>query len=347
MKWLARRKVIPVEIILEQLASLLAAGVSITRSLDILEKAQPDMIARLRLYKIKQALLSGHALHLSMQSAPEWFDTYAIKLVALGEQTGKLDLILMQLAQHYANKHAQFRKLRGLLFYPCMILISAILMTAAMFIFVIPAFADMFRDSQQALPWLTKLLFHVSTFFNQWLIPCALLTSTGIMLVFVLQKKTGAILIRVRLTDLPPLSRILQTIYIIRYTRHLALALSAGMPILHALQVCGDLAENITVTRQCRHLRNAVTAGASMYQAIEPLTLFPPLLKQMIKTGEESGHLDALLTKAAELLESELQNSVAKFTAMLEPLIMVILGALIGGIVVGMYLPVFNLGSVL
>ncbi len=334
-------------LLLEQLGNLLTAGVPLTRCLDMLEKTQTDMTARMRIYKIKQQLLAGHALHQSLKSVPEWFDHYAIKLVALGEHTGKLDTVLKTLAQHDANKQAMIRKIRGILFYPCMILVSALLMTLAMFIFIIPAFAELFRDSQQPLPWLTRCLFQFSVIFNHLFLPLLLLLGTGAALYRILHHYLRRPIPSISVSELPFVKRMMQSIYVIRFTRHLALALNAGMPILEALQSCSDLISNTAFQRQLRYLRSSVSTGASIYHAIEPLTLFPPLLKQMIKTGEESGQLDSLLVKAADHLETELQNRLARFTALLEPLIMVILGALIGGLVVGMYLPVFNLGSVL
>lgn len=349
MKWFAKRqsKLFTPVVFLEQLANLLAAGVPITRCIDMLEKSQPEMTIRLYFYKMKQQLLAGQAVHQCLSLIPEWFDTYAIKLVALGERTGKLEMVLLALADHYAKRQAIMRKIRGILFYPCMILASALLMTLAMFIFIIPAFAEMFRDAQQPLPWLTQWLFHTAALVNHLFLPLIILIIFSLAALFILRKYAGMTAIQLNLAELPILRHSLNQLMIIRFTRHLALALNAGMPILQALQLCGELQTHAAVTRELRYLRNTISTGASLYQSVEPLTLFPPLLKQMIKTGEESGHLDTLLTKAADILENELQARLTRFTTLLEPLIMVILGVLIGGLVIGMYLPVFNLGSVL
>lgn len=344
--WQARKQLTFSIIFLEQLSCLLGAGIPVTRALEMLEKSQHDLSVRAALFKMRQQLLSGRALHQCARLLPEWFDDYAIQLIALGERTGKLENVLSALSQRYSKKQALIRKLASLLFYPCLIFFSALLMTAAMFIFVIPAFAEWFQGTTQPLPWLTRYLFQISKLINH-LLPVGLVIFSCLAMFYYLQRHFKITVFILKVPEFSFLRRMIQVVGVIRFTEHLALALSAGMPMLDALQLCTAFTSHAALNRQLRELQRNVTAGASLSRAAEPLTLIPTLLKQMMKTGEESGCLDALLMKAANMLQMELENHITQLTTLLEPLIMVILGALIGGLVVGMYLPVFNLGSVL
>ena len=335
-------------VFMRQLACMVPAGIAITRCFDILGDMQSEPRARAVLRQIKQQLLAGHPLHASLRVLPAWYDVFAARLLYLGEQTGKLDIILTTLADYYENKQILQRKIRHALFYPGLILSAALLLMLCLFIFVIPAFAALFHDSPVRLPWLTRTMFVAAALLNQHLMLAAVTFVALIIATFVLHQrgKLTSVLTR-QIQRLPPLHECCLTLGWVRFTRHLSLAIQAGVPILDALQLTAGLCSHQDIASGIRQLRAAVSAGSALHTAMQALPVFPVLIQQMVKVGEESGRLDALLAKTAGLLEAELENRIARLTALLEPLIMSILGVLIGGLVIGIYLPLFNLGSAL
>lgn len=325
-------------VIMRQLSSMIHAGLPITRCFDILEKTQAQHSHRAALYKIKMHLQAGHTIHDSLQIQPELFDDFTCRLVHLGEQSGKLDDILQTLAAYHENKAAFRRTIRQALFYPCLILFSSLILSCCMFIFVIPAFSELFKDIDKPLPLLTRLIFTISHFLSQATLPASLLIIT--MIIYVRNHPFN-------MSRLPIISDCLQTLAVIHFCKHLAISLSAGMPILEALKLSSGKDQPRELVSAIHQLRAALSAGNNMHHALQPHAVFPLILQQMVKVGEESGTLDVMLNRAAALLEAELNARIIHLTRLLEPLIMSVLGVLIGGLVIGMYLPVFNLGSVI
>jgi type IV pilus assembly protein PilC len=331
-----------------QLSTMLQAGVPLTRCFDILEQTQPSSAVRIELTKIRKQLLAGHTLHDSLQTTPQMFDRFTCQLIKLGEQTGKLDSMLASLAVHHDKRVSLHRKIRQALLYPCTILVTACLLTISMFVWVVPAFADLFHDVHQQLPLLTRSIFAISSLLNASLPYLLVFIILGIASCRVAHRRGKlAVVITRTLHAVPWLHAGMQTLALIKFTRNLGIALAAGIPILQALQLTASLTGNNDVTRAIHRLRYSVTTGISLHQSMEAHTVFTVLVRQMIKVGEESGSLDALLLKTADILETDLDARVHTLTQLLEPLIMCVLGVLIGGLVIGMYLPVFNLGSTL
>lgn len=334
-------------IVMRQLAGMIPAGIPVTRCFEILEQTQRHADARAGLFKIKNHLLAGHSLFESMHCRPDWFDTFTCRLIHLGEQTGKLDQVLLTLAADYENKLEFHRSIRRALFYPCIIFTIAVILTCCMFIFVIPSFAALFRDMDKPLPLLTRMIFALSTMLTSAL-PVIFLLVIIVMIALRLTVRRNIFnILRQRLRTLPPLAGILQTLALIRLLRNLALALSAGMPILDALQLITGSCGHESINSSARQLRSSLCAGHTLYQAMQMQTVFPIMARQMVRVGEESGALDKMLDKSADILEMQLNSSIFHITQLLEPLIMSVLGVLIGSLVIGMYLPVFNLGSAL
>lgn len=335
-------------ILMRQLAVMIAAGMPITRCFEILESMQTQPMLRLGLYKVRQRLLSGHTLHDSMTYLPRWHDSFSSHLIYFGEQTGKLENILFTLAAYHENKINLQNKVRQALFYPLIILMAALLLLFTLFVFVLPAFADLFSGSSQPLPFITRFLFSASTFTYQHLVVILAVLIFTIVLMWLTQSyQTFLHLCLKQFMHLPPLKHCAHTLMHVYFTRHLGLALNAGIPIQQALQLTTGISRHPDMLKAIQQLRQAVTSGKSLHSAIASLPVFPVLVQQMIKVGEETGFLDNLLVKTADLLEAELHTHISHLTALLEPLIMAILGVLIGGLVVGIYLPVFNLGSTL
>lgn len=333
---------------MRQFSTLLSAGIPITRCMDILEKSTTSIKLRAALYKIKQQLAAGHPLSHGLQQTPEWFDDLSCQLIQLGEKTGKLDTILASLADYHEKKSNLQRKIMQALLYPCVLSMTALGLTLCMVIFVIPSFATIFRDTTSTLPILTRAIFAFTRMFNQHLIfLCAACISVltacwhyhtrGL-----LQAQLYALAKRI-----PHIHRCLHTLSLLRFTRNLGIALSAGISILPALHQAASICGQGKMAQSILDVRAKVTTGVTLHHAMSSHSIFPSFVLQMVKVGEESGSLDSLLTQTANLLESQLESDITLLIQLLEPLIMLVQGVLIGGLVIGMYLPVFNLGSAL
>ena len=335
-------------VLMRQLTGMLTAGMPITRCFEILEKTQQHTASRAVFYQIKNRLLAGHSLHDCLRQHPDWFDAFTCRLIHLGEQTGKLDDILLTLAVYHESRTAFLRNIRQALFYPCIILSTALTLSFCMLVFVIPSFAELFADTEKPLPLLTRFIFAISSTLRHGLPLVFVLLTLGMATLWMAYRR-GKLFTSLlsALAYLPPLAAGLQTLALIRFIRNLALALSAGIPILDALHLSAGIGSHVELATAARQLRAALSAGKNLYQAMETIAVFPVLVRQMVKVGEESGTLDKMLSKTAELLESQLNTRITQLTQLLEPLIMSVLGVLIGGLVIGMYLPVFNLGNTL
>lgn len=329
---------------LQQLENLLASGIPIIQTLALLTAGQDNMEIRKILQQIKADLLNGNTLYQSVSTHPDLFSPFACQLVRLGEETGKLNQTMATIVAQLHSSLEIRNKVINALFYPCMLLASAILMMICMFSFVIPRFAEIFGHSDKPLPWLTQCIFTVGYMFQTFLLyfVCATVTTSLLVIVTgnmkpVLRSLTKSLL------RIPFILRYYQTLAVIQYCRNLAMAIEAGMPLLDAIQL--TTAKPSAIYPYGHKIRADISSGMHLHQAMQPCSIFPRILIQMIKTGEETGSLPLMLSRAADALQSGQEAKTARFLQLLEPLIILGLGVLIGGLVAGMYLPIFNLGS--
>ncbi|TAK79237.1 MAG: type II secretion system F family protein [Gammaproteobacteria bacterium] len=329
-----------------QFATLIAAGVPIIQSCTILEKSQEKTALRLLIYAIKRDILAGKTLSHCLQRYPHYFDPLTVQLIKIGEHTGRLDTMLLIIATHQ-EKHLAFRKrIQQALFYPVLILITALIITFCMFIFVIPRFAELFQDMQTSLPLLTRLIFYLSAKLRECLFPALALTL--VLITLSIRGKYSTPIKRYfqhTFSTLPFIHTTLHKIKLTRFVRYLALTLTAGLPITDALALAGASSQDPSFTTAILQLQSKIRTGLSLHRAMETLPHFPTLMTQMVKVGEESGKLESMLDKLADFFESDIDHLLHHLNQLLEPLIMVVLGVLIGGLVIGMYLPIFKLGS--
>lgn len=323
---------------LRQLANMLPAGIPVARCLDILAATQTNTVLKSTLLRIQQQLSSGQSLHQSLQVYPHLFNAYTCHIIALGEETGKLDLILDKLATYHEHRLEWQQRLQRALWYPTILLCTATLLTLLLFIFVIPTFAELFKEQSVKLPLLTRTLFYLSTLLKQ------ILPLLGITLLLAWYNRHA--LLHYLVKSMPPLHHLQQSIQHIRFSRHLGIALAAGTSLLPALTLTHNMA-NQHMQTVIQRLKRRVNTGISLHKAMSECPELPLLLRQMTQIGEESGKLDQLLVQFAELAEKSLQHRINQLILCLEPLIITVLGVLIGGLVIGMYLPLFNLGSAL
>jgi len=345
--WKKRRiTTFDITLFFRQFATLLTAGVPLLHGCDLLEKSQEKKAMQDLIHSIKHELLSGKDFYFSLIYHEQYFDPLTCQLIKIGEHTGKLDTTLQTIADEKEKQHFFKKQIKQTLFYPCIISISAFVITISLFLFVIPRFAELFADSHIALPTLTVWLFFLSAKLNQYWI-LLFLPFIPIVLIFIphpsLQMLKDILLHRIN--KLPLIRSFLQKILLARFARNLAITFAAGIPIMDSLTLLTQPPREFS--HAIMHLRNHIHSGLQLHQAMQSSSYFPDLMVQMVKIGEESGSLDALLLNVARWFESDIHHLIRQFCELLEPLIMLVLGVLIGGLIIGMYLPIFKLGSVL
>lgn len=345
---LKKRKiaVLDITLFLRQLATLLQAGIPIVQCCHILEKSQEKHSLRLLIHLIKRELLTGKQLSSILQTQTTHFDNMTCQLMMIGEQTGKLDTILSTIANHHEQQLAIRARIKQALFYPCIIVCMAVMVTLIMFIFVIPSFADLFQEAHIPLPMLTRFIFQLSSILSlHTLYFIALLSLIGACLIQFKPTYKESCLHFIR--HLPGIKPLRQKSILTHFARNLALTFSAGIPITQAMRLAANATTDARFKQIILRTNRHLDTGMQLHQAMLSTAYFPTLLIHMIKVGEEAGMLDYMLNKAADFYEAELKEITNHLNQLLEPLIMLILGVVIGGLVIGMYLPIFKLGSTL
>jgi type IV pilus assembly protein PilC len=331
-----------------QLSTMLKAGVPLMQSFDIVGRghANPSM-ARL-MNDIRMDIETGTSLNQAFRKYPIYFDALFCNLVAAGEQAGILETLLDRLAMYQEKTIALKGKIKKALFYPVSIIMVAILVTAIIMIFVIPSFKNVFTSFGADLPAPTLIVIAMSDFFvKYWYVVFGLLFGGIYFLVQAWRRSTKVQAIVDRtLLKLPVLGEMLQKASIARWSRTLATTFAAGVPLVEALDSVGPAAGNYVYREATKSVQTEVNVGTSLAQAMQNTGVFPNMAVQMTQIGEESGSLDSMLSKVADYYEREVDETVDALASLMEPLIMVVLGTLIGGIVIAMYLPIFKLGQV-
>jgi type IV pilus assembly protein PilC len=345
-----RKKITPFDIILflRQFATLIAAGIPLIQACDILEQSQEKRALRLLIYAIKRDILSGKNLYASLRQHPRYFDELTCHLIQIGEHTGKLDSLLITIATYQEKNLALHNKIKQALFYPCLLAITAIVMTLAMLIFVIPHFATLFQDIANQLPPLTRGVFYLSYLLQHygWLLLMMMLVPVLMLSLSppTFNKKRA---LRHAFAKLPLINTCLYKMTLARFARQVAITLNAGLPLTEALRLSANACDNAAFKCSIAKIHSRLSSGLQLHQAMETTPPLPTLMVQMVKTGEEAGMLEQMLDKMAEFFESDSSQLSEKLGQLLEPLIMMILGVLIGGLVISLYLPIFNVGSAL
>ncbi len=336
-------------LILRQLATLIHAGVPLLSAMELLAKSQEEPQASQMLLQMRTDLQMGTSLAQSMQQHAEVFDTLSCTLVAAGEQAGLLDVMLDRIANYHEKMQALQGKIRSALAYPIAILAIALAVSILMLLFVVPAFEQSFASFGAALPWPTRLLIDGSAWLqdNGVLLFGAISAGTFFMhrhwhKTPAWQNTTDRWLLR-----LPILGNLLQKAALARWSQTISSLISAGIPLLDALAPAGETARNREFVMATRKMHRLLQQGASFSTAMKQQTVFSALAVQMVAIGEESGALDHMLKKVADIYEREVNDIVSMLSSLLEPVMMIILGLIIGGMVIAMYLPIFQLGNVL
>ncbi len=336
-----------IAIFARQLATMLQAGVALVQSFDIVGKGHENLSMRELLLGIKADVESGDTLAESLRKRPLYFDELFCNLVEAGEKAGILEGLLGKIATYKEKTESMKKKIKKALTYPIAVLVVAFVVTTILLVFVVPVFAELFASFGADLPAFTVMVIHMSEWMQRnWYIV------VGIIVVFVKtfdffkkrSPKFNHFLDRT-LLRLPIVGIILNKSAIARFARTLSTMSAAGVPLVEALESVSGACGNIIYAEAVMKIREEVAMGQRLQAAMAQVNLFPHMVQQMIAIGEEAGSMDAMLAKVADFYDEEVDNLVDNLSSLMEPIIMVVLGILVGGLIVAMYLPIFKLGA--
>jgi len=347
---LARAKKITekdISLFTRQLATMMKAGVPLLQAFDIVGKGHANGSVQRLLGQIKADVETGSSLNQAFRKHPLYFDALFCNLVSAGEQAGILDTLLERLATYKEKILAIKSKIKAALFYPIAIIIVAFIITAVIMIFVIPSFKQVFASFGADLPAPTLMVMAMSDFFVKywWLIFGTI--GGGLYAFFYFWKRSTKVQMVMdrMLLRLPIFGDIIRKATIARWTRTLATMFAAGVPLVEALDSVAGAAGNYIYFEATKRIQKEISTGTSLTVAMQNADVFPSMVLQMVAIGEESGSLDSMLNKVADFFEEEVDDAVSGLSSLMEPIIMVVLGVLIGGMVIAMYLPIFKLGQ--
>ncbi|TGZ34314.1 Type II secretion system protein F [Photobacterium damselae subsp. damselae] len=335
--------------ITRQLATMIESGVPIVQALKLMASSHHKAEVRAVLTQVNTQVEAGASLSKALKSSSPLFDNFYCDLVATGEETGYLGQVFVRLATYREKSEEMRKKVIKAMIYPSMVMLTAISVTILMLVFVIPQFAAIFSSFGAELPWFTRQVLKASDF----LINYGGYLAVGLLLALVLYrysyKRSYSFRLRMaRLSlRLPIIGNVVLKATIARFARTLATTFSAGIPLLTGLQSAGKTAGNLHIEEAIMEAHTSAAAGMPLYLSLRQCNVFPELMLQMTMIGEESGSLDDMLNKMASLYENDVDNIVDNLGQILEPLIIIVLGVLIGGLLVAMYMPIFTLMSVI
>ncbi|ULJ61164.1 type II secretion system F family protein [Wielerella bovis] len=336
-----------ITIFTRQLSTMMKAGLPMMQAFDIVAKGNPNANMTNLLLDIRNRVEQGESLGDSFAAHPAYFDKFYCNLVAAGEAGGVLEGLLDKLATYKEKTEAIKKKVKGALTYPIAVMIVAIALILVMMMFVLPSFKKIYEGLGAELPGLTQWMMNASDFFVEkgWIIiPGLILGTWGLIQFhkhsFAFQKRVDAWLLK-----MPIFGEIVMKATIARWSRTTATLFTAGVPLVEVLDSVAGAAGNIIYEEATHEIRSKVNQGISLTSGMQGANVFPNMVVQMASIGEESGALDDMLNKVAEFYEEEVDNAVATLSSLMEPIIMVVLGSIVGVILVAMYLPLFSMGD--
>jgi type IV pilus assembly protein PilC len=335
------------QIFTRQLATMIDAGLPLVQCLDILANQTPNKIFARILGQVKTSVESGSTFSDALRKHPKVFDELYVNLCAAGEVGGILDTILNRLAT-YIEKAVKLKgQIKSAMFYPIGILVVAIGVIAVMLVKVIPTFEEMYKNMGNAeLPAATRFVIGMSKgFMSKWYLYVG--TLVGLIMAWTFARRTvrGREIIDGALLRIPVIGPTLRKIVVARFTRTLGTLLSSGVPILDALDICAKTSGNVVVQNGINRARAKISEGHDMAGPLAESRVFPSMVVQMIGVGEQTGAMDQMLQKIADFYEEEVDAAVSAMTSLIEPIMMAFLGVVVGGLIIAMYLPIFNLAG--
>lgn len=345
-----KKKITPKDIALfsRQLATMMSSGVPLVQSFEIIGRGHDNPAMQDLILAIKADVEGGNTLTEAMRKHPYYFDELYCNLVQAGEQAGILEGLLHKIALYKEKVEAIKGKIKKAMFYPAAVVVVAFIITTILMIFVIPQFEDLFKGFGADLPALTKAVIEMSAIFQKWW--WAIFGGIGGTIYGIVEakrrsKKVSHTIDRM-LLKLPILGEIVTKATVARFARTLSTMFAAGVPLVEGMTTVAGASGNIVYETAILKIRDNVASGLSLQASMRQTGLFSNMVVQMVAIGEEAGSLDAMLGKVADFYEQEVDDAVDGLSSLLEPIIMSVLGVLIGGLVVAMYLPIFKMGSV-
>lgn len=331
-----------------QLATMMEAGIPIASSLQSITIGYENESVKRLLGSIRESVETGTTLSNSLKRHPKHFNTQYTSLVAVGEESGTLDVMMTKIAAYLEKMEFIKGKIKSAMFYPVLVVVVAVVIIVVLLVAVIPEFETLFTGYGSELPALTRWIVGLSHFVQiYWYLALGIVVGTGVTLLFTYRRSAGLQLLCDRLIlKVPIFGDILRKATIARVSRTLATMFGAGVPLVDALGTVAVAAGNRVYTNGLQYTRTEVSTGRSLAAAMQSTNLFPGLVLQMVTTGEESGELETMLDKVAEFYESDVDNSISVISSLIEPFLIIFLGLIVGTIVIAMYLPIFKLGTV-
>ena len=329
-----------------QLATMIDAGLPLVQSLDILAEQEENPTFKEILGHVKDDVESGMTFAAALKKHPKAFNDLYTNMIVAGEEAGTLDIILNRLATFIEKAEALRRKVKSALMYPMIVTFVAIVVVGILMVFVIPTFEKMFREAGQQLPGLTQLVVDTSKFIRSHiLIVIGFVIALVIAIRYIRKTDKGKKAIDSLLLKLPIFGILLRKVAVARFTRTLSTLMQSGVPILDGLQLVAKTSGNKVIEDAVMEARENISSGENIAEPLARSNVFPPMVTRMISVGENTGALDQMLNKIADFYEDEVDTAVAGLTSMLEPLMIVFLGGVVGTIVIAMYLPIFNMAN--
>jgi type IV pilus assembly protein PilC len=331
-----------------QLATMMAAGIPMVQAFEIIGNGHEKPAMQKLVLDIKANIEGGSTLHESLAKFPLYFDSLFVNLVEAGEQAGALESLLDKIATYKEKTEALKKKIKKALFYPAAVLVVAVVVSVILLIFVIPQFEALFKGFGADLPAFTQMVVNLSRLVQSqgWWMGLLIGGSIYAFMYFKKRSKKMQLALDRVMLRFPVVGPILQKSAIARFARTLSTMFAAGVPLVEAMGSVAGATGNIVYEEAVFRMKDEVATGQRLQRAMENVGLFPNMVVQMIAVGEESGSLDTMSGKVAEFYEAEVDNAVDSMSSLLEPMIMAILGVLVGGMVIAMYLPIFKLGQV-
>lgn len=329
-----------------QLATMIDAGLPLVQSLEILSSQQDSKVFKNIIREIREDVEGGSTFAGALKKHPATFNELYTNLVVAGEEGGILDNILTRLANYIEKSEALKKKVKSALIYPATIVGVAIIVVMILMIFVIPVFETMFKSAGQSLPLPTLIVLGISKLIKKYVI---IFIPALILLIYLLRKyyqtQSGRAIIDRLLLKIPVFGPLLKKVAVARFSRTLGTLVTSGVPILDGLSIVSRTSGNRTIETAILNARASIREGETIAEPLNRSAIFPPMVIQMISVGESTGALDSMLSKIADFYEDEVDIAVANLTSLLEPFLMIFLGVVIGGVVISMYLPIFQMAS--
>ncbi len=331
-----------------QLATMMKSGVPIVQALEIIAGGQKNPKMQKMVDTLRADIAGGASIYEAMSRHPVQFDELFRNLVRAGESAGVLETVLDTIATYKENTEALKGKIKKALFYPTMVIAVAILVSSILLVFVVPQFEEVFKNFGAELPAFTQIIVNASRFMVEWWWAVVLFLAAVIVSAIYFFKRSPAFqhFVDRMILKIPVIGQIMHNAAVARFARTLATTFKAGVPLVEALDTVAGATGNTVYEKAVKRMRDDVSVGYQVNMAMKQVNLFPHMVVQMTAIGEEAGALDTMLFKVAEFFEQEVNNSVDALASLIEPMFMVFIGVLVGGMVIGMYLPIFKLAAV-